>query len=275
MESHLFLNSLINRTIILFSFITIFSGDTYSQPGPSDLCILVYDKQGKLLILDNDIKVFSYLPQGHHKMSAFYLINDKGGCQGNTELICTPIIIETHENIVSIIHKNDTMNIIIKDYFSYGFMLLIDSLVFSNGWYKLRNDNRFDFNSSAGKRVLENKMNLKYDTCYYSLARISSSNLINTVPDRSQLYKNEIQISEDKKETEQIIASTTAKQVKIIDSLGVKYINYKFSFEGKEYSKTSIIPKSFESRSLYNVVVFFNKNEPEKILDIRSYPHGY
>ncbi len=234
----------------------------------------VYDKQGKLLILKKDIQLFSYSPKSEYKMDGFQAAYNNTACKGDSGLISAAIIIESPENSISIIHKNDTMNIFIKNYTAYGYELFIDSVIFSKGWYQLKNENTVSFDN-LGQWVIDNKMNLKYDTCYTNLAKMSGRNIIPAVPDFSKSFKNKIPPPYEKKEAESPLITVLAENIEIKDSLGIKYFKYKFHYEGKIYSNTSVLPKNLKMGSFYQVFISFEKSEPLKILDIRSYPHGY
>lgn len=271
MKLNLHFNILIKKLFIFFCLFSIFILKIYSQPGPSQLYLLIFDKHGNKMTLKKDFELFSYIPNNNIKERGYYVTYGEKRCQINYEIICSNIIIESSINVISIIQNKDTMNLIIKNYSAYGFKLFIDSLVFNNGWYELKNDNKVGYNNK-GQYILENNMNLKYDSCFTNLSKISSKYVISSaIPEFLKSQKNEIV----KYETESKLQTVLAEHIEIVDSLKTKYIKYKYNYDGKEYFNKSVFPKNLKVGSNYQVFLYFEKSEPQKILEIKSYPHGY
>lgn len=234
--------------LLLFVFIVL-ARVCFAQPGPSDLYMVIYDKQGNRLGPGKETEVFSYCQGSNYKMSSYPVKYES--CGALVEMTVTPIVIEVPENIVSIVHKNDTMNIVIQNYAGYGHKLFLDSVVFCKGAYE------------AG-----NKFDLNPDTCS-GLITVHKKYLTAVVPALHQ------SCSSKKEEEGKTLKTVLAEEVKMADSLGTKYIKFKYHYGEKEYSATYLLPENFKMYSPYRVVVSFEKEYPEMIREVRSYPNGY
>ncbi len=222
----------------------------FAQPGPNWFCFIMYNSEGKQLVLGEDIEVYSICEA--EKSAAFYMIIKSENNSFEKKYSCCNIIEGLNSKIV-FIYGLDTMNIFFQKYSATK--LYADSLVFKKGQYAIKyaSDNCIKKSKQRNERIIIKNEDL---LSHQSIDETTASYTMN-----------------------ELTAFALANKTALADSAGEKMVKYNFRYESTNYNGQCKLPKDISAHNveynLYNIVIEFEKKDPDKIVDVRFYPKGY
>ncbi len=246
----LFPSSYMFVTVIIFTILFL-TQSLFAQPGPNRFCFLIYDSAGKQLALGEDIEVYS-IGEAENKSAAFYMIIKSENNTFEKKYICCDII-EGLKSKIEIIYDGDTMNIIFRKYSATK--LYADSLLFKKGRYDINyeSDNCIKKSKQRNERIIIKNEDL---LSQQSIDETTASYTMN-----------------------ELTAFDIANNISLADSAGEKIVKFNFTYESTNYNGQCKLPKDISAHNveynLYNIVIEFEKKNPDKIVDVRFYPKGY